>query len=448
MRNVQVLLLPFFCEGYDESAASQQVKTATEQLSKLQMDVCCAPLIRTVADAEQAARDYNPYLYDVAIALITTWSEPRLPCVALRQFFGKPIAIWCQDAFMYEGRRIEMSAAPASAALRGCLQEMGVPCELYVGIPFTQSNADKFTALCSAARAISLMRNAKLGFFGHNFNGITAADFDLSLLRKWLGTEVYAFDCSELIKRMEQIDAQSDDYAAMEKRVAERVVGNTGEHFHRIVRMCLALKNYVCEFGLEGLNVRCHTELSQSYGLSACLPLAILGEDVTCSCEADIPVMLSQMILHYLSGGKTSAYVDLRTFGSDGMDVGACGFAPCALTGGKAEVSGPEAPGNGNPSGYLTSKSSFDCGRITMARLLKFPGGVLKLHWSGASAQTMESALQEMGCPYYPMTKVVPDISVERFMEYVGANHYALVYDELAASLAFFCKYTGIEMVQ
>lgn len=446
MRRPNVLLMPFFCEGYDIAAAGQQAEAAAAILQELGMDVEKASMVCSIYDAQKAAKTYNPYNYDLAVAFITTWTEPRLACVALRQFFGAPLAVWCQDEFMWEGRRIEMSAAPASAALRGCLQEMGIDSELFVGLPLAQRDTGRMAALANAGRAITLLREAKIGFFGHNFNGITAADFDLSLLRKMLGTEIYAFDCSELLRRMQTLEEGA--VAEMAERVNARLVGSTGNHFDRIVRMCAALEGYIREYDLAALNIRCHTELSQTFGLSACLPLSVLGDSLPCSCEADIPVMLTQLILHYLSGGKVSAYVDLRTFHEDGMDAGACGYAPCSLTGGSAQVSGPEAPGNGNPEGYLTNKAAFQEGRVTLARLLKFPGGELKLHVTGATAEKMPSALQEMGCPYYPMARLRPDVPMERFMEHVGANHYALVYDRLQQSLALFSKYTGIGLVQ
>lgn len=447
MRKVKPLVLPFFCEGYDRDEAVKQAGIAVQNLQDMGMEPTLGELICDVAGAEAASRTYNPYNYDFVVIFTTTWSEPRLACVAARQFFGTPIAIWCLDEFTYKGRRTEMSAAPASAALRGCLQEMGVKCELFVGLPLEGKNRAKMEALGTAARAISLLRNTKLGFFGHNFNGITAADFDLSVLRCRLGTEIYAYDVSELLVRMENVDVESEAYKAMAEKAAARLVGNTGRHFDRIVRMCVALEGYIAEYDLAGLDIRCHTELSQTFGLSACLPLAILGDSLPCSCEADIPVMLSQMILYYLSGGQTSAYVDLRTFHEDGMDVGACGYAPCGLTGGKAEVSGPEAPENGNPEGYLTTKSAFQNGRLTMARLLKFPGSVLKLHMTGGTAAPMSGALQEMGCPYYPMTRITPDIPMEQFMELVGANHYALVYADISEAAKYFAKYTGIDLV-
>ena len=448
MRNGKTLLLPFFCDGYKMDVARAQIEQVAGQLRSCGMDVETAEPIGTVQAAEQASKNYNPYCYDMAVLFPVTWSEPRLACIAARQFFGMPLVVWCVGEFTHQGRRTEMSSAPAGAALHGCLQEMGVPCEFFSGLTVTEKMQQKLSALMKAARAISLLRSTKMGFFGHNFNGITAADFDLSLLRHKLGTEVYAFDCSELIARMEKLSPEAEEYQAMEKRVGETLVGDTGVHFQRIVRMCVALRQYIEEYDLGALDIRCHTELSQTFGLSACLPLAILGGDLPCSCEADIPVMLTQVILNYLSGGEVSAYVDLRTFNEDGMDSGACGYAPACLTGGKARVSGPEAPENGNPEGYLTTRSDFREGRVTMARLLKFPGGKLKLHITGATARTEDAPLQEMGCPYYPMTKLTPDIPLEQFTDLVGANHYALVYANVLPAAKYFCKYTGIDWLQ
>ena len=340
-----------------------------------------------------------------------------------------------------------MSSAPAAAALKGSLQEMGVKCEFFPDLDDTHNKRERVKALANAARAITCLREAKMGFFGHNFNGITAADFDLSLLRKKLGTEVYSFDVSELIVKMQSFDAASAQYKAMEEKVLGKLSGSTGDFLDKVVRMCLGLQSYVDEFSLDALDVRCHTELSQTYGLAACLPLSVLGDSLPCSCEADLPVMLTQLLLSLLSGGQISAYVDLRTFHEDGMDVGACGYAPCGVTGGKAEVSGPEAPENGAPAGYLTNKSGLNEGRLTMARMLKYPGGKLKLHLTGASAVKEEIPLQEQFCPYYPMAKLIPDVPMERFMEYVGANHYALVYDEVMSAAQYFCKYLDIELV-
>lgn len=446
MRRSKVLLLPFFCDGYDKSIAEEQVEAITELIEGLDIDVQASSLITNTKEAENAAAVYNPYNYDMAVLMPTTWSEPRLAAIAARQFFGKPIAIWCVDEFEMAGRRIEMSAAPAAAALHGCLQEMGVKSEMFIGLSSDEKRDERFIALSRAARAISMLGSAKLGFYGQNFNGITAADFDLAALRRKFGTEVYTFDGSELIRRMEAVDENSEEYKAAKQGLQKRLKGTTGEYFDKIIRMCVGLKDTIEEYDLSALDIRCHTEFSQGYGLSACIPLSYLGNFLPCSCEADLPVMLTQYILYALTG-DTTAYVDLRTFHKTYMDVGACGYAPSDLTGNIIEVSGPEAPDNGNPAGYLTNKSGFNKGRITMARLIKLPEGKLSLHTVGATIDTIDKPLQEMGCPYYPMGKITPDCDMEQFLSVVGANHYALVYGEIIDALNYFCRYTDTDMI-
>ncbi|MBP5288343.1 MAG: hypothetical protein J6Z79_00535 [Clostridia bacterium] len=448
MRSPKALILPFFCEGYDREEALAQLDRVANLIQKAGVETETAELICDVKEAEAASLAYNPFRYDLAVLYPTTWSEPRLACVAARQFFGKPLAIWCVDEFVYQGRRVEMSAAPAAAALHGSLQEMGVMSELFVGQTPDEERDGRFFALADAARALSLLRGAKFGFYGQNFNGITAADFDLSLLRRRFGTEVYTFDGSDLIRRMESLDPASPAFLAERERVSALLAGSTGEHLDRIVRMCLGLRDTVAEYDLCALDVRCHTEFSQSYGLSACIPLSVLGNDFTTSCEADLPVIFTQYLLHLLSGGKVAAYVDLRTFHKDGMDVGACGMAPSSLTGNKIEVSGPEAPGNGNPPGFLCNKSSFNPGRVSLARVLKFPAGKLGLHFTPATAEKMSGPIQEMGCPFYPMARVKPDMPMDRFLENVGANHYALVYDDVTLAADFFCRYAGMDLIR
>ena len=447
MRKAKALLLPFYCDGYDMQAANAQISQLASLLTDWGVEVEAADPIGDVDAARAASKTYNPYCYDFAVLMAATWSEPRLAAIAARQFFGMPLAVWCVSEFDYRGRRTEMSSAPAAAALKGSLQEMGVKCEFFADLDESHGKKEKLLALANAARAITCLREARIGFFGHNFNGITAADFDLSLLRRKLGAEVFSFDVSELIVKMQSFDGASAEYKAMQSRVLSKLSGSTGAFLDKIVRMCLGLDAYIQDFSLDALDVRCHTELSQTYGLAACLPLSVLGDSLPCSCEADLPVMLTQLILTLLSGGEISGYVDLRTFHEDGMDAGACGFAPCGMTGGAATVSGPEAPENGAPAGYLTNKSGLNEGRLTMARLLKYPGGQLKLHLTGATAVKEEIPLQEQFCPYYPMAKLIPDVSMERFMQFVGANHYALVYSQVMDSAKYFCKYLDIELV-
>ena len=55
--------------------------------------------------------------------------------------------------------------------------------------------------------------------------------------------------------------------------------------------------------------------------------------------------------------------------------------------------------------------------------------------------------LREMGCAVYPMTEIVPDCKIDDFTEYLGGNHYALVYEDVMDALELFCKYADMELL-
>lgn len=441
LRNAKCLLLPFYCDGYDLDVARKHVAMTADVLRSCGADVETADLIGSADEAEQAASRYNAANYDLAVLFPVTWSEPRLACLAARAFFGKPILVWCVGQFAHEGETLEMSSLPASAALRGSLQEMGVPCEWISYLPdegLTDGKMRKLRALLTAARAIGLLKSTRMMFFGHNFNGITSAGFDLSVLRRRFGTEVWSTDGSELIARMKAVsEAELRSAAAL---VDDKVRGDLGHKRDGVIRMTAALRNYAREYGLQAVNMRCHTEFSQTFGLTGCLALSLLGDEVITSCEADLPVTLTQVLLHYLSGGENSAYVDLRLLEDGRVKVGACGMAPCGLCMGECAKVGGEG-------GYLTNASFLRPGKLTLARILKFPGGKLAIHRTAGTASGETSPLREMGCAVYPMTQITLDTPTAEFTEHLGGNHYALVYAGVEDALRLFAKYTGVEIL-
>lgn len=443
LRKAKALLLPFYCDGYDEGIFQKHLQQVKDFITACNVEVEAAPAMKTADEAEAAAAKYNPYLFDFAVLLPVTWSEPRLAAIAARQFFGKPLVVWSIPWFVSEGKCWENSSFTAAEALRGSLQEMGICCEWVSYLPAEEENPKlqkKIKTLATAARAISLLRNTRIGCFGHNFNGITSAGFDLSVLRRELGVEVYSIDGSELIARMKALSAEDPAYLKAKALTEAKICGCMGEKKDDIIRMTAALFAYAEEYGWQAIDLRCHTEFSQTFGLAACLPLSLAGDEIICSCEADVPVVLTQLLLHYLADGKNSTYVDIRTIEDVGMKVGACGYAPCNLCIGEKAVVGGEG-------GYLTNTSCFKAGRLTLARILKFPGSTLALHAVHGTALGQMEPLREYGCPVYPMTQIVPDVSVDDFVHYLGGNHYALVYEEVLSAMELFCRYTGIQLL-
>lgn len=436
---IRLLLLPFCCDGYDEARLREQIASFRVFLEEQGFQVTASEPIRSFETARKAAKTYHPYRYDLPVLFPVTWSDPSLACTSARAFFGRPIVIRGLNEFRLDGARTEFSSVPAALALAGCLREMDVPCELLTGDLSEESERQRLHAAASAAAALNGLRTARIGCCGFHFNGITAAGLDLSLLRKRFGTEVIAFDGSQLIRRLESLDLHAPAFARAE-RLYERagIRGLSPAYREKVLRMTAALREIAREQDLDALLIRCHTEFSVDYGLSLCLPLSLLGDEITVACEADLPVLLTELILRLLSGGRTVSYADVRTITPERMDLGACGMCPAGLTGKSIRA--------GGTGGYFTNASGITGGPMTLARLLKGPGGTWTLHALTGEAKDPEEPLREYGCPPYPMISFFPRGGTQSFAEKAGANHYAFLFGDWLPELKVFCRFAGISL--
>lgn len=84
---------------------------------------------------------------------------------------------------------------------------------------------------------------------------------------------------------------------------------------------------------------------------------------------------------------------------------------------------------------------------MTLGRLLKRPGGVLAFHAARGKAEKIANRLTEYGCAPYPMARIKPEGSMEEFIRNTGANHYAIVYEDVLDALTEFAFWAGVELL-
>ena len=435
---IKVLLLPFYSDGYDERIIQEQIADTVNYFKALNMEVDPAEPIKTVKQAEMAELKYNPASYGMVIIFPVTWASPTLAVYSARQFVGKPAIVYSISEFQDDGGRLEMSSAPAAAAIKGVMRELGMDCAFISRGPGNDEAAvaDEIKCYAAAAEAVYKLRHTRIGCFGMYFNGISSSDMDASSVRRLFGAELISFDVSELLSRMNSLAPDDDVYKEANIMLSSKTSGCPDEYLDTVVRMTAAFLTYIREYDLTAINVRCHSELCESYGVSACLALSVLGDEYTTSCEADIPVCLTQVMLNALTD-KVSPYVDLRAYDSEGITVASCGYAPSSLCCDFPVKVCTEA------GGFLTNMSCFKEGEMTLARLVK-DGPGLKIHVVTGTAEGRVEVLREYGCPIYPMTRVVLDSSVKEFRERVSGNHYAFVYGNTADRLGIACRMLGI----
>ncbi len=453
MRAPKALAIPFkFREGYPDELVDRFIEQAEKLIQDAGIDCTLTEAVMFDKDADLVSAKYNPNAFDFTVLIMPTWFEPGTLVRAAKNFFNMPVIVWGFGNFMYEGERVNFGSTAGAGAAKGTLRELGVKHEYLYNSPGTGFDDElkaKLWQVANVARAILLLKEARILTIGYQFGSMTIGDMDLTRMRSILGPDLVELDSYTLIKHMDAIDIQSESYRKASEKIFAMTSGTIENKLEKVTRMYLAMKELCTQYGADALTLKCHFALSQEYGLTACIPLSVIGDEMVASCEADIPLTLTQLILHYLSGGKTTAYADTHELTGERILWGACGYAPSDMC-----VDGrivcqlpPEHPvGLGATfKDYITNKNWLKEGHMVAARLLKEADGSYTLHATSGKALGNIGKTSEFGSPQYSFTEMIPETNFDRFVQNMGSHHYALCYSELMDSLQMFCKYKGIK---
>jgi L-fucose isomerase-like protein len=453
MRNPKALVIPFrFREGYPDEIVDEHTTACINLLNEMDLDYDRTQNVVFPGDADVVKEKFNPNHYDFLILLIPTWIEPVLVMRAVKHFKSKPVIVWGAGTFMYEGERVNLGSIPGSGVVKGTLREHGIYHEYIYNLPGNKVVNDgiknRILRLANVSRAISLLNESRIVTIGYLFGGMSLGDIDITKMQSQFGPELVELDAFSLINRMEKLDVNTDTFKQNVKEINNVLGAPLGNKLENIARMYSVLKEIVDENKAQALTIKCHFELSQEYGLTACIPLSVIGNSIVASCEADIPVVLTQLIMYYLSGGKITTYADVHEILEDRILVAACGFAPGGMCIGNKVI--PDMPkdnaeGLGATFGdYITNKNYLKEGLVTIGRVLNDPDGGFTFHMANGNAVGDIGKVSEIGCQQYPFTEIKLTTDVDLFAQNMGSHHYAIVYENLKNDLKIFCKIKGI----
>lgn len=453
MRKPKALVIPFkFREGYPDALVDKFINEAAMLIGETGIDYEKTETVIYDADADLVASKYNPNSYDFTILVIPTWFEPGTLVRAAKSYFQMPVVVWGFSNFFYNEERVNLGSSAGAGAAKGTLREQGIKHEYIYYSPecgFDEEIQRKLWKVANVSRAISLLKTARILSIGYQFGSMTIGDMDLTKMRSVFGPDLVEVDNYSLISKMEKVDTDSTKYHEAEDKILKLTEGTIGSKLEKVTRMYLAVKEVVKEFNAQAVTLRCHFALSQEYGLTACIPLSVIGNEMVASCEADIPLTLTQLILHYLSGGCLTTYADTHELTGKRILWGACGFAPAGMCIDNKIIC--QLPAD-NPTGlgatfkdYITNKNYLKEGRITAARLLKEADGSYTMHAVTGKAVGDVGKTSEFGSPQYSFTETILDTDFDTFAQNLGSHHYALVYAELAEELELFCKYNNLK---
>jgi L-fucose isomerase-like protein len=435
-------LIPFGYPYYPPEYLERFTQESIRVVKELGIEVSSTKPVIVYKDAERAVKDIVCEDVDFILAVVLSWLEAPNVIAVLREFSHKPILLWSHTMWEENGEILTLGPMPGVGVIRETLEEMDFNFKFIWGMPEEEGVKSEIASFARVTSTIHRLSRAKIGLLGYASMGMYTATFDHVSVRKLLGPEVDHLDQYVLVKEIDEVRKEDVD-KQIEKAKNEWEITNsvTSEDLKITMKMYLALKKLVEEFGWDAVTVKCQYELSQYYKVTPCVPLSMLGVGVTASCEGDIPLIVTQLMMHYLSG-KTVSYGDIHNVNTKEKTVlmGACGYAPFNMALGKPKVDKHTAIYVG-----LLNSTTYNTGKVTIARLASDKGGY-KMHIATGEANVPES-FHEIGCSQYPSMNVSLDGDPYHFGQHMMSQHYAILYGNVKDDLILLCEMLNIRPV-
>ncbi|HID17663.1 TPA: hypothetical protein EYP26_05155 [Candidatus Bathyarchaeota archaeon] len=416
------------------------IKESEEAVEAVGIKLAAAGKVAVYKDVEGVLNSLRRSDWDFLIATIVSWVEAPNVIAVLREFPHKPILLWSHTMFKDKDEMLTLGSMPGAGVIRETLEQMGFNFKFIWGMPKEEEVRREIGIFARAAHTVNRLSKSKIGLLGYASMGMYTGTFDHISVRTKIGPEIEHLDQYLVVKKISEVDDKEVEKLVSKVRdlweISDKV---TDDDLKGCMRMYLALKSIVNEFNWDALTVKCQYELSRYFGLAPCVPLSMLGEEVTCSCEGDLPLLITQLMMHYITGEATT-YGDVHNIDKKAILLGACGFAPFKLALGKPHVDKHTALYQG-----LLNTTSYKKGRVTLARLAP-DGEGYKMHIATGEAGPPEP-FHEVGCPPYPSMRVILDGNAQHFGRHLMSQHYAIVYGDIKKELIEMCNLMNIKVI-
>jgi len=439
---IRVAYIPFGYPDYPRDLINRFLEESKNMLKDLKFEVVETRPVIVFEEAEEAAADLDGKQFDLIIANIISWVEAPNVIAVLERFKHKPIILWSHTMFK-EGRELlTLGPLPGAGVLRETLEEMGFKFWFVWGMPWEERVKSDIAFYSRIAHAYERLKGSRIGLLGYASMGMYSGTFDHVSLRDRIGVEVDQLDQYALIHLLDEVSDEDCERIVGVMRSRFRFHGEDLEDYLRkAARIYLVLRRLVKERRWNALTVKCQYELSRYFGFAPCVPLSMLGDELPCSCEGDVPLIVTQLMMHYLTG-QTTSYGDIHHITDRYLLIGACGFAPFSLARDRPEIGVHTALYEG-----LLNMSTYKDGRVTLARLAYSRNRSYKMHIAVGDA-TAPEPFHEVGCPPYPSMKVILDGDPKHFGQNMCSQHYAIVYQDIGEELAELCKMLNIQVIR
>lgn len=309
------------------------------------------------------------------------------------------------------------------------------------------SQIDKFARICNV---VNNMKRFKLGIFGARCTAYKTVRYDELTLQRY-GITCDTFDLSDLFNRAgkynelplvkrqtEELKNYSDFSRVPEKKI------------ELMAKVILVIKEYINEYRMDAIALRCWNEFPQILGISACTIVSYLCDiGIPCACEVDVCNAVAMKALAHATFDVSTCLDWNNNYGDekDKCILFHCGPVPQKMMRGKGIVTGHKMfeKSYGVGCGHGVNEGRIKSGAFTYAGC-KTEGGKLSLYAGEGRFTDDEIEKEYFGCAGVAEIKNLNDILL-----YIGKNghrhHCTAAFGEVKDVLEeAFTNYLGYDL--
>lgn len=448
MDQVKAAFISFGCYAYPRDYILARSREVFDAAVREGLNAQYYGPVIELADAQAVVNQLETAGFDYVIAHITTWTMTPIVMRVLRELRHRPLLVWGMGGRTEDGTLISPASPAGASALLFPLRQFGIKYKYVYDHPDSPPKISEALDFAAVVQAMKNINGSKIGVMGYCDMGLYALMLDGVALKRQLGMDVEDIFSHEIGVTAAAAPKSGVDQIVEEMRRDLRFDAEpTYEQLEKTARLTWALRKKVAENHYLGVTMKCVYGVSRYMDTTPCLTQALLAKDVPSICESDVAGLVTEVILHQLSG-QSSTFLEHYEYYPDRILAGVCGFAPFDMTQGGCGVKCMCAGWGGFTGLYQTQP--LKTGLLTVARLYS-EKGALKMLLLTADSQSPGKWAElgwEAPMPEFPSLVLKPDCPMEFYIENVPAQHVNVVYGDYTRQIREFCRLTGIEVIQ
>ncbi|MGI6526249.1 MAG: L-fucose/L-arabinose isomerase family protein [Caldicoprobacterales bacterium] len=430
-KNVTIGVVCLARETYDFNAARELYQSQKANLGNIENVewVFIDDLVISIEDAEAAARKLASKLLDGLVIISGTFHLGHLALI-LDKHVQRPILLWAFKELPYNGGKIRLNSVCGLNLNASNLYKAGI--DHFSCIVSDSIDEDWIDAL----RIKNIISNAHLGLVGYRADGFFNLSVnDLSFFQK-TGILIDHYELSELFQNANEklYDASSIFDCS----------GITEAQIDKVENLTTSMEKFIKDNKLDALAVRCWPEFANTYGISPCAAMSILGaKDHIIACEGDVEGAISLLACRAISS-QPPFFADLSQvdFEENVALMWHCGVAPECLWDGKSDK---------------TLDTYFAAGRGVTADFVLKPGQVTIFRIDSARGKTRFFLQKGVAIPTEKelkgtYTKVKLEKNINEVLDIITTNgiahHVVLLYGDYSNILRRFARIMNLEVIE